>query len=552
MSGFDASVGPTGDSKVPPTSELSEHVDEHHTAPPPVVRTTLKMVFLSVFIALAAFSFGFDAGYSGVVLAMVPFNDAFGTCVHLPTGKEICLLSATRQSVGTVYQLFAAVGAVLAAVMSKWIGRRSCLQVGCLWIVIGSAGMLGSSGNYAAYVVCHSIEAVGLGHIFSMAPIYGVECVAPQKRGMLISLYNVGSSLGIAIIAAVCLGSSKIKSNWAWQTPIICQIPLAIFYAIGLLMFHESPRWLMLQGKEEAARRSFASFYNMNPSSPTITAQVNQVQSAIEFEESISSTTSWTEIFRPTNIRRTATACLVVTTVSFSGLWLIAPYAALFLRVLGYKNPFLINLIFTLALFSGTTVSPLILEYLGRRLSMLVGFTGMAVSMLIFSAVSSGLGASNPNAKNVLIAFICLWSLSFGMMIGNTQWVASSEMHSVRLRTYGQVCAASVSSITGFASSFWTPYMINPQYGNMGTNVGYFYFGLNIVSLILLFFFLPETGRLSLEAIDDIFASHRPAWKTSLKQNKLVAKGEAVYVSDEARQHAVQRMREKQDMLRAT
>lgn len=120
-------------------------------------------------------------------------------------------------------------------------------------------------------------------------------------------------------------------------------------------------------------------------------------------------------------------------------------------------------------------------------------------------------------------------------------------MHSVRLRTYGQVCAASVSAICSFAASFWTPYMINPKYGNMGTNVGYFYFGLNVASIVVLFFVLPETGRLSLEAIDDIFTSHRPAWKTSLKQNKLIAKGQDLYFSDQVGQHAMQQMQEKHE-----
>ena len=405
-------------------------------------------------------------------------------------------------------------------------GRRGCLQIGCLWVAIGSAGMLGTSGNYTAYVVCHCIEAVGLRHFVSMAPIYGVECVTRQKRGMLISPYSIGSSLGVVVISAVCLGTAKILDNWAWKIPIVCQIPLSVLYAAGLMMFSESPRWLMVQGKEEEARKSFASFYNMDPASAVITEQVDQVRTAIEFEKSISSTTSWTEIFHANNIRRTSIACAITVSVSFSGLWLIAPYAALFLRGLGYTNPFLINVVFSVALFSGTTISPFILEYIGRRLSMLVGFSIMATCMLIFSSVSTALGASNPSARSVLAAFICLWSVAFGIMIWNTQWVASAEVHSMRLRTYGQVCAAVASSITTFAASFWTPYMINPDYGNMGTDVGYFYCGLTLVSIVVLFFVLPETGRLSLEAIDGIFTSHRPAWKTSLQQNKVLAKGD--------------------------
>ena len=89
--------------------------------------------------------------------------------------------------------------------------------------------------------------------------------------------------------------------------------------------------------------------------------------------------------------------------------------------------------------------------------------------------------------------------------------------------------------------------MINTGYGNLGTNVGHFYSSLNVANLILLFFLLPETGRLSLEAIDDIFASHRPAWKTSLKRNKHIAKGEEFCVSKEGHQYAMRQMPEKHE-----
>ena len=46
--------------------------------------------------------------------------------------------------------------------------------------------------------------------------------------------------------------------------------------------------------------------------------------------------------------------------------------------------------------------------------------------------------------------------------------------------------------------------MINPHYGNMGTDVGYFYFGLEIVTAVILFFIVPETARLSLEQLTSI------------------------------------------------
>jgi hypothetical protein len=103
-------------------------------------------------------------------------------------------------------------------------------------------------------------------------------------------------------------------------------------------------------------------------------------------------------------------------------------------------------------------------------------------------------------------------------------WLSSAEMHSIRLRTYGQANTTFIYNIFAFGASFWTPYMLNPAYGNMGANVGYFYFGVTVVFVILVFFFVPETSRLTLEQIDDYFMSGRRAWSTSTKKNIALAR----------------------------
>ena len=146
----------------------------------------------------------------------------------------------------------------------------------------------------------------------------------------------------------------------------------------------------------------------------------------------------------------------------------------------------------------------------------------MAVCMLIFSAVNSALGNANEAAKKVLIAFLCIWDFFFGAFNASTVWLASVEQHSVRHRTYGQAFTTLGSYIFNFAANFWTPYMINPDYGNMGTNVGYFYCGMLFVIFIIAFFYVPETGNLTLEEIDSYYNSGEKAWKTSLKKNKAV------------------------------
>lgn len=149
----------------------------------------------------------------------------------------------------------------------------------------------------------------------------------------------------------------------------------------------------------------------------------------------------------------------------------------------------------------------------------------MAVSMLLIATIGTGLGQTSNTSHVTVVVFLCLWAFIYGATSGPIAWVSSVEMHSVRLRTFGQAYAVGLYEIFSFGAAFWTPYMLNVSYGNMGTNVGYFYFGITVVILALTFAFVPETGRLSLEQIDDHFLGGRPAWRTSLRRNKNIIAG---------------------------
>lgn len=412
---------------------------------------------------------------------MAPYKKDYGTCVSVRNAAgvvlEKCSLTALQQSLISLTFLFVALGSALSGVTGHYLGRRGTIQVGCLIVAIGAGGMLGTAGNFTAYVVCKCIGGVGLGHFIAAAPTYGVECVAPSKRGMLTSLFNVGLAFGNAAAAAVCLGSSKYTSRLAWQIPIICQIPLSLILGVGVLMFPESPRWLLVKGNEEAARKSFARFYNVDPHTPEISRQIREVQYCIELERATGSTTSWTEIFHSTDRRRTLTSLLIVIAVAITGGKFISAYAAVFLAGVGIGNTFVINLVVASCSLIGSIPAPLVVEYGGRRFSLLVGYAFLCAFMLIIAAVGTGLGSERSVSKNILVVFLCLWFFFYSACIGTSISTTAPEMHSVRLRTFGHAFVACMYEIFSFGAAFYTPYMLSTHYGNMGTNVGYFYSG---------------------------------------------------------------------------
>ena len=146
--------------------------------------------------------------------------------------------------------------------------------------------------------------------------------------------------------------------------------------------------------------------------------------------------------------------------------------------------------------------------------------------MIIVAGVGSGSDGQSKTVRYVSVIFLAIWSFFFGSCLASNQWLTSTEIHAVRLRTSGQAFNILITNIFVFGTNFWTPYMLNADYGNMGTNVGYFYFGCEFVAFVVLFLALPECSRLSLEQIDEIFVSGRKPWKTSLSRNKRIAKGE--------------------------
>lgn len=493
---------------------------------------TRTMLFFTIWIAFASWISNFDNGYAGTVITMPSFKSAFGTCVTATdpaTGATTttCTLTAMKQSLINVASLFMGVGGVLSGPTGYYLGRRGTVAFASALSVVGAAGMLGTAGSYLSYMACRCISAVGLGQMLAATSIYGAECVAANRRGVLLGLFNVGLAMGNVAATAVCAGSATLSpaSNWQWQTPILCQIPLGVLLGAGIWMFPESPRWLMTRGREEAARRSFARFYGKPADSPEITAQVNDVLRHIEAEQALGATASWTDIYRRGDLRRTAVSALILVGLAVSGIQFVAPYTALFLQGVGVSNAYVINVIIGVSILAGASIGSWTVEYVGRRLSMVLGYAAMSACMLIVGAVGTSLGQSDPVAQKVLVAFLCVWAFLFGGFIGPCVWLASAEMHSVRLRTYGQANTTLLYEIFAFGSSFWTPYMLNADYGNMGTNVGYFHFGVSVALAALMWLFVPETARLTLEQIDEYFASGRAAWRTSTGRNKLIASG---------------------------
>ena len=108
---------------------------------------------------------------------MVPFKAAYGECVYKPNAAghmaHVCTVTALQQSLISLTLLFAAIGGATSGITGRYLGRRGTLQVGSFLIALGAGSMLGTTGNYTAYLACKCIGGVGIGQIIAGATAYG-------------------------------------------------------------------------------------------------------------------------------------------------------------------------------------------------------------------------------------------------------------------------------------------------------------------------------------------------------------------------------------------
>lgn len=98
--------------------------------------------------------------------------------------------------------------------------------------------------------------------------------------------------------------------------------------------------------------------------------------------------------------------------------------------------------------------------------------------------------------------FFYLWTAFYTPSWNGTPWVINSEMFDQNTRSLGQASAAASNWFWNFIISRFTPQM----FAAMGYGVYMFFALLMLLSVVFVFFLIPETKGIPLETMDRLFA----------------------------------------------
>ena len=104
-------------------------------------------------------------------------------------------------------------------------------------------------------------------------PVYTAELSEDDERGVALAKEFQANIFGLnmAFVINVVLTHNLTKYNqWAWRLPIILMQIYPILLCSGTTLLPETPRWLILQDKEDDAKHSISVVFGQDEVEPRI------------------------------------------------------------------------------------------------------------------------------------------------------------------------------------------------------------------------------------------------------------------------------------------
>ncbi|KAG9609729.1 quinate permease, partial [Aureobasidium melanogenum] len=480
--------------------------------------------------AVASFAscmIGYDSAFIGTTIALPSFVKEFG--FKKMKAEHLALIKA---NIVTVYQAGAFFGSLLAYASAYYLGRRKSLWIFVTVFMVGAGIMLAAKdGDLAPIYAGRVLAGLGVGGSSMIVPIYISEISPPAVRGRLVGIYELGWQIGgiVGFWINYALSETMASSRRQWQIPFAVQLIPGGLLLIGSLWLRESPRWLYSKGRREEGLKNLCWIRKLESNALYVVEEVASIDAALDHQAATMGM-GFTAPFRAVAKSRAVQWRFFLGGMLFmwqngSGINAINYYSPTVFKSIGITGTN--TAFFTTGLFGVVkTIMTIIwilflIDKLGRRKLLMIGATGGSVCMWIIGGYLLGTDGKRNGTELgpggiAAVFFFYLWTTFYSPSWNGTPWVLNSEMFDSNTRSLGQASAAANNWFWNFIISRFTPQMFLNM-GPSGCGVYFFFASMMMLSIVFVWFLVPETKSIPLEAMDRLFEV-----KPVRKANKVV------------------------------
>ncbi|KAK3071124.1 hypothetical protein LTR53_009201 [Teratosphaeriaceae sp. CCFEE 6253] len=484
---------------------------------------------VSLFASLGSVLYGYDLGVIAEAVASDNFKNIFqpsqaeiGAVVSVFTGGAFC-------------------GAGFAGPVGDWLGRKKTILMGALIFIVG--GGLQTGARSLAYLYAgRAIAGLGVGFLVMIIPLYQAELAHPSIRGRVTALQQFMLGIGALVASWTAYGcyiGFPSTSSKQWRISLGIQIVPAGFLALLILLFPESPRWLIAHGRPEDGLRTLAKLHaHGDESDAWVQAEFHQIQDEITFESEHgrSHHDAETSAFRQ---RLMSNRGQVIRRALHQQELLPPPLPRLrhpgldpddrptiFAQIVSYEShktcasdlltllPQGIATDDTLKYQGINSVIALIAQFLcilfidwsGRRWAMIGGNLANCVTFIVATALLASYPPGTTHNLGAGWGFIIMtwvYNFSFSLTNGPLSWIVPAEIFDTRTRSKGVSIATMVSFAFNTLIGQITPIAIKA----VGWRFYLVFVVFNFTNAVFFWAIQPETAKRPLEEMNYLFTN---------------------------------------------
>lgn len=383
-------------------------------------------------------------------------------------------------------------GAMFAGYVSDRLGRKKVLIITAILFAVSSVGSA-IPNDLATFIAARFIGGLGIGAASMLSPLYIAEIAPSDKRGRLVTLYQLAIVLGINLIYFVNMQIAGLNDEtWnidvGWRYMIGSGVIPAILFFVLLFFVPESPRWLVKRGKFAEALDTLSRVNGSEKAGYIL----EEIKTTLQQESG-----TFKELFAPGLRTAMVIGVMLGLFSQITGINAIIYYAPEILKRTGigagsaFLQTFIIGIVNTMFTF----VALWLVDRAGRRKLLLGGTLGMIIC-LFGTGICFYFGLLG---GPWLLLFILGYIACFASSLGPIPWIIMSEIFPTKTRGIAMSVVTLILWIGVVLVTQLTPVMLE----NLG---GAFTFWLFMVNAIILLIFswlkIPETKNRTLEEIE--------------------------------------------------
>lgn len=474
-----------------------------HPAAPRALNSYI--VLITLIATLGGLLFGYDtAVISGAVSSLRAYFIDPRSLGDANTANSLLGFVVSSALIGCI------MGGCLGGVVASALGRKRGLIVAAVLFLISALGSAapeflfapighGGAGYIWNFVFYRILGGVGVGLASMLSPMYIAEIAPARLRGNLVAWNQLAIIFGMIVVyfvnygIALYGGGDEWLHNFGWRYMFASgAIPSALFLSL-LFFVPETPRYLMLKGREDEARDILLRLVTPEEQELEIT----------EIRASLSQHHSGRLLSFGAGI--IALGVLLSVFQQFIGINVVLYYAPEIFRSMGMgTNASLLQTIIVGAVnLAFTVVAVLCVDKYGRKPLQIIGALAMAASM-------AGLGCALMGQDKGYLSLACMlvYIAGFAVSWGPVTWVLLSEIFPNQIRDKALALAVAAQWIANYLVSWTFPIMNDNPALVAQFHHGFPYFVYACMAVLAALFtwkFIPETKGRTLEELEELW-----------------------------------------------